>query len=313
MKTVLLKISTFFLVSAALLTNVTAAGFVSLDADARYTNTDFKEDLFALKTFGVVARQVVSDGTSDRWILYGQLEVVDDFSTTDIHQMYAMFKGPMGKWNVTAGRLRLPYGLLPGYSTDHVPFAALDHYTIGVESDNGVAVSGIAGVFDYAIAVTQGSGIFSGFPEQGLCTGRLGIPFGESGEYAIGISGAAGRSTASHLGETIFKRMKLGALDFSGSLGRTSFRSEFSTGLQDDDVQIAGFAGADFSVTSWLEANTAISLVRQAGEYHHAWGFLGTTLTTNYLMIKGGYKYVYHGPIDHQITLMAYKQFAFNF
>lgn len=299
--------------SAASITTVAAAGFLSLDADARYINTDFSEDLFTLKTFGVVARQVVSDGTADRWVLYGQLEVVDDFSKTDIHQMYAMFKGPMGRWNVTAGRLRLPYGLLPGYSTDHVPFAALDKYTIGSENDNGVALSGIAGAFDYAVAVTQGSGIFTGFPEQGLLTGRLGIPFGTAGEFAVGISGAAGRSKSGHVDQMMFKRIKLGALDFSGSLGRASFRGEFSTGLQEGDVQIAGFAGSDFSVTSWLEANTAISLVRQSNVFHHAWGFLGTTITTSYLMIKGGYKYVHYGPIDHQVTLMAYKQFAFNF
>ncbi|MBN1129663.1 MAG: hypothetical protein JXA71_11785 [Chitinispirillaceae bacterium] len=292
---------------------VPAAGFLSLDADARYVNTDFSTDDFALKTLGVVARQVIADETADRWVLYGQLEVVEDFARADFHQLYAQFKGPMGKWNLSAGRLRLPYGLLTGYSTDHVPFAALDHYTIGIESDNGLMASGSIDRVSYAVAVTQGAGIFKGFPEQGLLTGRVAVAFGEAEEITIGLSGAAGRSELLHGAMPVQKRIKLGAIDLLGNVGRTLFRSELTVGNQEENVQIAGFVGADFSALSWLELNSAVSAVREAGVFHHAWGFVGTTFTTPYIMLKGGYKYVYYGTIDHQVTLMVYKQFAFNF
>jgi hypothetical protein len=290
-----------------------AAGFLSLDADVRYVNTDFKQDDFLLNTFGMVARQVVADQNGDRWVLYGQIEVMEDFSRADFHQLYAMLKGPMGVWNLYAGRVRLPYGLLPGYSTDHVPFASLDRYTLGIESDDGIMASGTVSRFSYALAVTQGAGIFSGFPGQGLLTGRIGLTAGESEELTLGVSAAAGKSEVAHAGMPAVRRLKLGGIDALLNLGQASVRSEVTAGKQGENLQVAGFAGTDFTALSWLEFNAALSAVREDGTFHHAWVFAGTTFYTPYLTLKGGYKYVYYGPIDHQVTLMAYKQFAFNF
>lgn len=314
MKTAYLKISqTLLVLFFAGVHTVSAAGFLSLDADARYVNTDFAKDEFFLQTLGVTARQVIADETADRWVLYGQLEVINGFSRADFHQLYAMLKGPMGVWNVSAGRIRLPYGLLTGYAADHTGFAALDHYTIGIESDNGVMASGVIDRFTYAITVTRGAGVFDGFPEKGLLTGRLGLAFGESDDLSIGVSGAAGRTETPHAGQPVLKRVKLGAIDLVGSLGSTLFRAEITAGKQRENLQYAGFAGVDFSALSWLELNAAVSAVREADVFHHAWGFIGTTFNTKYLLLKGGYKYVHYGPIDHQVTLLAYKQFSFNF
>ncbi|MBN1127749.1 MAG: hypothetical protein JXA71_02110 [Chitinispirillaceae bacterium] len=314
MKTASLKTDLFIIILLSADARIApAAGFLSIDADVRYVNTDFSRDEFVLKTLGVVARKVIADETADRWVLYGQIEFMENFNHTDIHQMYLMFKGPMGAWNLSAGRLRLPYGLLPGYATDHAGYSALDPYTLGRESDNGLMVSGTLGMFDYGLAATRGAGIFDGFPQQGLCSGRLAVTPGVSGDFSIGISGAAGRIEASHDGQMNIKRIRIGALDMIGNIGRTTLRTEFSTGKQGEAVQTAGFAVADFAALPWLELNAAVSAVREAGVFHHAWGFAGMTFNTTYILLKGGYKYAFYGPIDHQITLMAYKQFAFNY
>ncbi len=290
-----------------------ATGYLSVDADVRYVNTDFKYDDFSLKTVGFVVRKVVSDEIADRWILYGQLEVMDDFSTFDIHQMYLMLKGPLGKWNLSAGRIRLPYGLLSVYSTDHVPHKALDPYTIGMENDNGIMASGTAGIIDYSVTATQGSGFFGGFPSRGLYTGRIAInPFVED-IFSAGISAAYGTTKENHTLQSGFRHIKLGALDLTGNVGSFLWRAEISAGTQDTVFQIAGFAGMDLAVLSWLELNNTVSAVRLADTFHHAWLFSGVSVNTRYILLKGGYKYVHYGTIDHQVSLMAYKQFTFNF
>jgi hypothetical protein len=246
-------------------------------------------------------------------VLYGQVEFMDDVARTDIHQMYMMFKGPMGVWNLSAGRFLLPYGLLQGYSTDHAAFSALYPYTLGRESDNGLLASGTRGIFEYALAVTQGAGIFHGWGEQGLVTGRFAAAPGETGDFSVGLSGAAGMTDVSHTAQPIRRQVKIGAVDCAGSLGRTAFRAELSLGKQRADFQTAAFGGIDFTLHPQVELNAAGSVVREAKVFHHLWGFLGTTITSPFITLKGGYKYVYYGPIDHQVTLIAYKQFAFNF
>jgi hypothetical protein len=301
------------LLCAGIFSGAHAGTFLSADADARIVTADFSETDLKLQTIGLTARHSMADRAADRVVLYGQVEFMDNLSAVDLHQLNAMYKGPMGKWNITAGRLRLPYGLLSGYSTDHVPFRAIDPYTLGKESDDGLLVSGTIGSYTYGLAVTHGAGLFDGNPEAGLATGRADLTLGESGELTIGISAAAGRSASSHAGMSEDNKLRLGGIDAVASIGRATLRGEVTAGTRNDELHMSAFANADFALRSWLELNSAASVVREAGTFHHRWGFAGVTVISRYLTLKGGYRHVYAGPISSEITLMAYSQYAFSF
>jgi hypothetical protein len=290
-----------------------ATTFLSADADARLVMSDFSENAGQLKTIGLIGRHSFADRAADRVVLYGQVEFMDNLSDVDIHQLSVMYKGPMGRWNITAGRLRLPYGLLSGYSTDHVLFRALDPYTLGKESDDGLLVSGTIGSYTYGLAVTQGAGLLDGDPEAALVTGRADVTLGESGELIIGISAAAGKSESSHGGMTEINKISLGGIDLVANAGRLTLRAETTAGVRNDELHMSAFANADFALRSWLELNAAISAVREAGMFHHRWGFAGITVITRYITLKGGYKHAIEGPVSNEITISAYSQYAVAF
>ena len=62
-----------------------------------------------------------------------------------IHELYFKYKGPMGLWNITAGRIGIPYGLLTYFSTSRLLFESSIEQILGFDADNGITVSGVKG------------------------------------------------------------------------------------------------------------------------------------------------------------------------
>lgn len=89
---------------------------VSGGLDARAQTGD--EDSFAAGFLNL--RQVIEQDGVDRWILVGQLDSGENFESPLLYQTYAQLKGPLGRWNVRAGRFIAPFGLLASYDSERL-------------------------------------------------------------------------------------------------------------------------------------------------------------------------------------------------
>lgn len=118
-------------------------------------------------------RQVFTQGGADRWIVVLQADSGDNFESPHLYQTYVQLKGPLGRWNVRAGRLIVPFGLLANYDSERLVLNTLEPLTLGVKLDQGLQLHGFTADVDYAFAVTRGIR-----DHDAIVTGRLGRTFG---------------------------------------------------------------------------------------------------------------------------------------
>ncbi|KMQ49406.1 hypothetical protein CHISP_3681 [Chitinispirillum alkaliphilum] len=303
--------------SALLFTSAHAIWDISTEGDLRYTGSS-EEHWVGVDGVSLVIRKVLADDRGDRWDFGLNSELSDNFSSFMLHELYANLKGPLGRWNITAGRVRLPFGLITDYSTYRYLFDANEHQTIGFESDNGLMFSGTRGRLDYGIALTQGYGMeFKSGIGHGLLTGRLGFTLGEFDDYILGISAIAGKADQSEHGHghademVITKRVTAAAVDFTLYSGRAENRSEIVAGMHDDQLMIGAFSALDFALSANMSLDLAGSLVR-IGDKNNDYIYTGITWNTQFLTLRGGYTYSHFGGTPHEISLQLYKLFNFT-
>ncbi|MDG5816065.1 hypothetical protein QA601_13310 [Chitinispirillales bacterium ANBcel5] len=308
-----LKIKALPLVLLVLFSSADAIWNISTEGDFRYHGSS-NEHWVGVDALTLVARKVVSDSKGDRWDFGLNSEISDNFSSLEIHELYANLKGPLGRWNITAGRMRLPWGLIPEYSTYRYLFDTNEEQTLGFESDNGIMFSGIRGRVDYGIALTQGYGMkLARGVGHGLITGRLGFTLGEFDDYILGVSSAVGRANQGHghnSDSTTSAQKILSAVDFTLYSGRATSRSEITAGKHDDDFLIGLFSSLDFALRPVLSLNLAGSFVR-VGHQNEDYLYTGFSWNTRLLTVRGGYTYSYYGETQHEVSLQLYKLFNF--
>jgi hypothetical protein len=83
----------------------------SADADLRGRWSSAEKLSAEVHAVGLSIRKSFADNSGDRFIISGLFEAEKNFSEFMIHELYLRFKGPMGLWNITAGRIGIPYGL----------------------------------------------------------------------------------------------------------------------------------------------------------------------------------------------------------
>lgn len=140
--------------------------------DLRATRSD--ETDFALEGAFVNFRQVFEQGGADRWIAVLQADSGDNFESPHLYQTYVQLKGSLGRWNVRAGRLIVPFGLLANYDSERLVLNTIEPLTIGLKLDEGIQLHGFTATFDYAFAVTRGIR-----DHDAIVMGRIGRTFGE--------------------------------------------------------------------------------------------------------------------------------------
>jgi hypothetical protein len=299
------------LVAAALLFasgGAGAAGNVSFEADGRLRLAEGAEREAELHLLGLSLRHAFADSKGDRLILAGLARAESDLSEITLHELYARYKGPLGSWDLTAGRFRLPYGLMYSFDPATLLYNTPHMDLLGMDSDNGAMLSGLVGPFDYALSFTQGYGHHApDFPGHGIAMARLGIIPGETEEVSIGFSGAYGRTLAEHDGDETIERAIAGA-DATLYLGRWLSRLELSGGRVDGQEILAGFAGLDYALLSGLDLNLAANVVRHGSETADTW-FAGITCRPRWITIRGGYQYEGTGD-SHEFTIQAYYMFS---
>ncbi|MBD3317944.1 MAG: hypothetical protein GF344_19340 [Chitinivibrionales bacterium] len=290
-----------------------AAWNISADADVRSRLTDGLHYEGGLHVLGASARKTFSDRKGDRFTLFVLVEAHDNFSEIMPHEIYGRYKGPLGSWNLTLGRFGLPYGLLTGFSSSRLLYDMPHRALIGHNVDNGLMISGVVGMWDYAVGVTQGYGPHHtpGFPGHGLATARLGATLGYAGDVILGLSAAHGKTSHAHERDETTERT-VGGVDATLYLGRLLCRMELNGGVVDQRLTAAGFAGLDYALLSRLDVNVAVTGIRRGDETKDAW-FAGVTYTLRWFTLRGGYRYAWHDEPHHQAGLQIYRLFSANF
>ncbi len=286
---------------------------ISADIDLRYRLSEWQHHDGGLHVAGASVRKTFSDRKGDRLTLFGLVEAHDNFSMVMAHELYGLYKGPLGSWNVSVGRFGLPYGLLTGFSASRLLYTMPHHELLGYDVDNGIMLSGVRGMLDYGISVTQGYGPhhLPDFSGHGLATGRLGFTLGDAGETIVGVSGVYGTTAHAHDRDMTIDRA-LGALDMTMYLGRLLCRAELSGGMVNSKLIGAGFVAIDYALLPRLDVNLGITGVRNGTETHDAW-FTGVTHTSRWFTLRGGYQYAYYNEPHHQVAVQLYRLFAANF
>ncbi|MBD3244163.1 MAG: hypothetical protein GF331_26465 [Chitinivibrionales bacterium] len=286
---------------------------LSADADLRYRLSDWRDHGGGVHVLGASVRKTFSDSKGDRVTMFGLVEAHDNFSEIMPHELYARYKGPLGSWNVTVGRFGLPYGLLTGFSASRLLYDMPHHALLGFDVDNGVMLSGVVGMWEYAAAVTQGYGPHHvpGFPGHGLGTARLGATLGDAGDVMLGVSGAYGWTAHAHERDMASERA-VGGVDATVYLGRLLCRVELNGGAVDRRLTATAFAGFDFALLPRLDVNVAVTGIYRADNPEDAW-FAGVTYKTRWFTVRGGYRYAWYTEPHHQVALQLYRLFSFNF
>ena len=311
LKMAALKTSTPFLL-ALLLGNAEATWNISLDADLRYEMSDYTTHEGGVHALGASVRKTFSDHTGDRFIIFGLFETEDNFSEHMIHELYFRYKGPLGSWNITAGRFGLPYGLLTTFSTSRLLYQSASYGSLGLDADNGVMVSGVIGMADYALALTQGYGAhrMPEFPGHGILTARFGLTFGDAEEYSVGVSGAAGKTESGHHRHHVTEKY-LGGADATIAWGLANIRLEGNGGVVDGKQFFSAFAGIDYPLLPGVELTTSALGSLHGHEKFDSW-FVGLSFKPNWFTLRGGYTYAHFNAPKHTFSVQLYRLFSFT-
>ena len=308
----------------ALTAPASATWNLSGDGDLRYLWQDWEHSEANVHLIGASVRKTFADSHGDRFIFFGLVEAADNFDEVMAHELYGQYKGPMGAWNVTAGRFGLPWGLLPGFSASRLLYDMPHDRLLGMDVDSGFKVSGVVGALDYGISFTQGYGPHHTPHDlgHGLAVARIGFIPGDTDEISLGLSGAWGRSLMAHdeIEDPDMTDMDtdrallraLGGVDATLYLGRWLARIEVSSGRVDHQSLTTGFAALDYALLPKLDLNLAANVAWYGSDYEDAW-FVGFTGKPPWFTIRGGYRYAEHSASRHEVTLQLYRLFSLSF
>lgn len=305
------------LLSGAALTPASGSLFVSVEGDARGEYSRREGADAEMYSVGASARKVFADRHGDRLILYAQAELADTFSEALLHQAYAEWKGPMGRWNVAAGRVPLPWGLLTAWSPDRMPYGSPYDWTRTLESDNGVLLRGTVDIWDYGLALTQGYGMedIEDFPGPGNLTGRLGWTPGLEGNFTMGLSFAVGTAHASEHGhgmaDMMAEKRKALALDCTWYAGRGIYRFEGGARKTEDAWHGTLFGAADYALFPKLTLQAAGQLYEHGASHLYGRVYGGVSIPLRWFTIRGGYEYENAENKDHRVVVQLHRLFSF--
>ncbi|MBD3391190.1 MAG: hypothetical protein GF418_03970 [Chitinivibrionales bacterium] len=311
MRTARLRIDSLALAFALAACNVSGSWTIGIDGDARYHLEEWTGHEAELHMLGLLVRKTLADDKGDRLTVAALAEAEHNFENILLHELSAKYKGPLGRWNITAGRFIVPYGLLKTFDATRQLYESLCPGTIGFHADNGLMLSGVLGRFDYALSVTQGYGAHHvpGFPGHGFGVARLGIAVGETDEIILGISGAYGETSARHHRDSALDR-GLGGIDATLYAGPVLGRAEVNAGFINGASFGAGFAAIEYAIVPRLDAIVSGTLMRKDKEWNDA-TFVGLAFKPKWFTIRGGYRYVHYGEIHNRVSFQLYRLFSF--
>lgn len=147
-------LAAFMVLNATAQQGLTIAGGMDMRANQHLDRTrTLKWTFDAFLNF----RKVQSERGADRYIFVLQTDSSENFERPRFYQAYAQLKGPLGKWNVRAGRYIVPFGLLSNYDTERLVLRTPEAEFLGVKLDEGILFSGFTKSFNYGVSLTGGA------------------------------------------------------------------------------------------------------------------------------------------------------------
>jgi len=291
-----------------------AALFLGIESDLRASLSDLDGGEASLYSFGGSGRWVFSDPQGDRLTLFVRGEWAEDLEDDRLHEAYGEWKGPMGRWNIAAGRVALPWGLRTEWSPDRMPYRSPYEETRAPDSDTGLRLRGTVGAWDYGVALTQGYGMETpdSFPGPGNLTGRIGWTPGLDGDFTMGLSASEGTvPIAAHGHEDAMDsddedRTAL-ALDATLHFGRGTYRLEGGARHPGDRWRGTLFGAADYAIGSRLTVQAAGQAYESEDSQRHRWGYIGLALPVKWMTLRGGYEYEKMDEEDHRVVVQLYS------
>jgi len=300
-------------ITAAFLLLITSSSFavwnIMAEGDGRLEYNEVDKIGAGLNLASLSIRKTTSDARGDRLIVFLNGEAENNFKELMLHEAYVRYKGPLSLWNVTIGRFAIPFGTILSYASSRYLWSGLEKYTLGLEADDGLQISGVTEHFDYALAVTRGVGTHGDFEKlgEGLLTSRVAIPLDDEELFVLGVSGAAGR-LQSH--NRVEERM-IGGLDGSFAFSRLNGRFELAFGKSGMHTLAAASGIMDFPIYRWLEINSGARYV-MSGDVDMAAIYSGLTLRVKGFVIRGGYTYAYEEEQNQNAAVQLYYQYSWN-
>ncbi len=309
------------LLTCTAVSSASASFFAAMEGDARAAYSEDGGSEGTIDSIGGSARKVFADRRGDRVILYAQGEWADNLSEGMVHQAYGEWKGPMGRWNVAAGRVPLPWGLLTAWSPDRMPYSSPYDWTRTLSSDNGALLRGTVDIWDYGLALTQGYGMedIREFPGPGNLTGRLGATPGVEGNVAAGLSFATGTAYPTEHGHGMEEGMDGGmdeeertavALDCTWYAGRGTYRFEGGSRRTDEKWHGTLFGAVDYALLPKLTLQAAGQLYEHEAAHMFGRAYGGVSVPTAWFTIRGGYEYEKTETDDHRVMVQLYRLFT---
>ena len=284
--------------------------FVTADKDLRYSDDEFKAE-----ALGLILRKVFADQRGDRIILFTGIDSMHNFKETHLEQAYIQYKGPLGRWNLTAGRYLLPFGLLPNYSTKRLLIESLEYETIGLRYDTGLQLSGVLKDFDYAISLSQGVGIgrWTDIDNEELITFRIGYQGVDFEDLRIGLSGLVGRVRPDKMhgrgGSSKYKQLL--ALDLIKYHGLLVWRAELTYGEEEDKRLNGIFSGVDYALFPRIDLNLGYTHLNRDGDKKDALT-IGLTYNLAGFQLRAAQKLSLGGEQD-EFSIQVYRLFTWTF
>ena len=284
-----------------------AQGFqVDLECLAQHRSWD-SENRTNLQKAGLGIRRIIQDSSGDRLLLFMRLEAEDNFKENHVEQLYAKYKGPMGKWNITLGRMNVPFGLITEYDTEWQVIKTLERQTIGFRNDDGVKLSGFKGPFDYELLIGQGEGIEDDEDSRGMGTFRTVYRWMGDNELSVGMSLLYNRTRP--------ETRKLAGIDLIAYRGLMVFRSELVAGKGGQGDILSLFTGMDYSLFPAIDLNLGYSYFRE--EEKESVITLGASWNSPYwgLVFRAGTRYHINDFSEdgHEILIQVYRRFSAYF
>lgn len=306
-KSVLIKKSLFLL----LLFYANSKAFqIDLEGSLQQKNSDYAGNKLSLEKTSIGIKKVLSDDKGDRLHLFLKLEAEDNFNERNIDQLYAKYKGPMGRWNITLGRSLIPFGLLTDYDSEMLILNTQEKKTIGYKSDDGIKLSGFYKSMDYELLVSPGKLMKNDHKDNSdkMLSLKTSFKGYDLEDLKLGFSFLSGK----------FKGVEkeLFAIDITKYDGLLVTRNEFVVGKKDKYDLLSVFSGVDYNVYPSVDLNVVYTHFK--ADYEENSAFLGITYNTPFygLVFRAGNTHYFknnRGDNKNEILIQIYKSYSHYF
>jgi len=249
--------------------------------------TDFEESKFSLYKIGVGIKKNISDDKGDRFQFFLRAEAEENFSENKIAQLYAKYKGPMGRWNFTFGRSFIPFGLLTDYDSEMLIIKTQEHKTIGYRTSDGLKFSGFWRSIDYELflGLNNWEKNLSYASADKMAGFKISYKGYDPEDLKIGLSFLAGElSDGSKL---------LAGIDITKYHNLLVGRAEIAAGKEADKNLLSVFTGIDYGIFPSVDLNLAYTYFKS--DFDENAVFCGFTYNTPFrgTILRAGNKYYF--------------------